>query len=73
MAINTHYTAGSYIRDPGVTAVSGHSTAGALRFVQRGDKRILQQEWTHITNYSDGSSERSGSWKDVPLVEDGGA
>lgn len=69
MAINTA-SVGSYIRDPGMHAVTGHSTAVALRFVQRGDKRILQQEWINVTNYSDGSCERSVSWRDVPLFDD---
>lgn len=52
----------------GVHATSQYSTAGALRFVQRGEKRILQQEWTVKTTYSDTSASSTKEWRDVPLV-----
>lgn len=54
----------------GVHITSQYATAGALRFVQRGEKRILQQEWTVKTTFSDTSASSRKEWRDVPLVEE---
>lgn len=47
-----------------------NSSATELRFVQRGEKRILQQNWT-TQFYSNGKVVKvERKWHDVPLVDE---